>query len=188
MLVVGYVGWGPNLHPCNLTADEQFTHISLWCLLASPLLIGCDLERLDAFTLSLLCNDEVLAVNQDPLGKQARQIVVIAPPAAAQPPQAQGARGRGRGPGQPAPQGQQVWARPLADGSVAVGLFNLDAAATTCSVKWNDLTAKFNDLKPGGKQTVRDLWRQKDLGVFDEKFEASVPPHGVVLVRIAPAK
>ena len=46
MLVVGWVGWGPNLHPSKLSPDEQYTHISLWCLLASPLLIGCDLERL----------------------------------------------------------------------------------------------------------------------------------------------
>jgi alpha-galactosidase len=188
MLVVGYVGWGPNLHPCNLTPDEQFTHISLWCLLASPLLIGCDLERLDAFTLSLLCNDEVLAVNQDPLGRQARQIAVITPPAPAQPPLTQPGRGTGRGRGQAAPQGQQVWARPLADGSVAVGLFNLDAAVTNCSVPWADIAAKFTDLKMGGKQTVRDLWRQKDLGVFDEKFETPVPAHGVLMVRITPVQ
>ena len=62
MLVVGWVGWGPNLHPTNLTPDEQYTHISLWCLLSSPLLIGCDLTRLDDFTLNLLTNDEVLAI------------------------------------------------------------------------------------------------------------------------------
>jgi alpha-galactosidase len=57
MLVVGQVGWGPKLHPTKLTPDEQYTHISLWCLLSAPLLIGCDLERLDDFTLSLLTND-----------------------------------------------------------------------------------------------------------------------------------
>jgi hypothetical protein len=64
MLVVGWVGWGPTLHPTKLTPDEQYTHISLWALLSAPLLIGCDLERLDDFTLNLLTNDEVLAVNQ----------------------------------------------------------------------------------------------------------------------------
>ena len=71
MLVVGQVGWGPNLHPTNLTPDEQYTHISMWCMFASPLLLGCDLENLDAFTLNLLTNDEVLAVSQDSLGDQA---------------------------------------------------------------------------------------------------------------------
>ena len=70
MLVVGMVGWG-RLHPTQLTPNEQYTHISLWCLLASPLLIGCDMAQLDDFTLGLLTNDEVLEVNQDPLGKQA---------------------------------------------------------------------------------------------------------------------
>jgi len=60
MLVVGWVGWGPNLHPTRLTPDEQYTHISLWALLSAPLLIGCDLTRLDDFTLNLLTNDEVL--------------------------------------------------------------------------------------------------------------------------------
>ncbi len=99
MLVVGYVGWGPNLHPSRLTPNEQYTHISLWCLLASPLLIGCDLARLDDFTLSLLTNDEVLDVNQDPLGRQARRVQ--------------------------SSNETQVWAKEMEDGSLAVGLFNL---------------------------------------------------------------
>jgi hypothetical protein len=71
MLVVGQVGWG-NLHPTNLTPNEQYTHISLWCLLCAPLLIGCDMSQLDDFTLNLLTNDEVLEVNQDPLGNRPR--------------------------------------------------------------------------------------------------------------------
>ena len=70
MLVVGQVGWG-NLHPSRLTPDEQYTHISLWCLLSAPLLIGCDMTKLDDFTLNLLSNDEVLAIDQDALGKSA---------------------------------------------------------------------------------------------------------------------
>ena len=73
MLVVGQVGWGPNLHPTRLTPDEQYTHISLWCLLSAPLLIGCDLAQLDDFTLGLLTNDEVLDVNQDALGNRRRR-------------------------------------------------------------------------------------------------------------------
>jgi alpha-galactosidase len=99
MLVVGWVGWGPSLHPSRLTPDEQYTHISLWCLLSAPLLIGCDLERLDEFTLNLLTNDEVLALDQDPLGKQAVPVVR---------------------------EGDvQVWVKELADGERAVGVFNL---------------------------------------------------------------
>ena len=99
MLVVGRVGWGPELHPTHLTPNEQYTHISLWSLLASPLLIGCDLTKLDDFTLNLLTNDEVIEVNQDPLGVQAHRIFKR--------------------------DDVEVWAKPLEDGSKAVGLFNL---------------------------------------------------------------
>lgn len=69
MLVVGVVGWG-NAHPSRLKPDEQYLHISLWSIFSAPLLIGCDLEKLDDFTINLLTNDEVIAVNQDALGKQ----------------------------------------------------------------------------------------------------------------------
>jgi alpha-galactosidase len=50
------------------------------------------------------------------------------------------------------------------------------------------MTVKWYDLGLTGKQKVRDLWRQKDLGNFADQFEASVPRHGVVLVRVWPAK
>ena len=77
MLVVGRVGWGPQLHLTHLTPDEQYSHISLWCLLSAPLLIGCDMEKLDPFTLNLLGNDEVLALDQDALGRQAVRVAAI---------------------------------------------------------------------------------------------------------------
>jgi len=156
MLVVGRVGWGPSLRPTGLTPNEQYTHISLWCLLAAPLLLGCDLAGLDAFTLGLLANDEVLAVNQDPLGRQA-------------------ARLRAEG-------DTEVWAKPLEDGSWAVGLFNRDDfEPRSVAVRWADLGL-------AGPHRVRDLWRQEDLGVFADGFEARVLVHGVVLVRVAPAR
>ena len=155
MLVVGKVGWGPQLHPTHLTADEQYTHISLWCLLSAPLLIGCDMTQLDDFTLGLLTNDEVLDVDQDSLGRQASRL---------------------------AQEGSlQVWAKELADGSRAVGLFNTGELVTSINATWAELGLT-------GKQTVRDLWRQKDLGQFDTVFSAQVAPHGVVLVKISPAK
>ena len=155
MLVVGWVGWGPRLHDTKLTPDEQYTHISLWCLLSAPLLIGCDLERLDAFTLGLLSNDEVLAVDQDALGKQAVCVTTNG--------------------------GLRVYTKDLEDGSKAIGLFNLGDNEAT-------VTAKRADLKLSGKQTVRDLWRQKNLGSFSNEFTAKVSKHGVVLVRLTPAE
>jgi hypothetical protein len=155
MLVVGWVGWGPTLHPTQLTANEQYTHISLWCLLSAPLLLGCDLTRLDAFTLNLLTNDEVLAVNQDPLGAQARRIADT--------------------------DSVQVWAKPLEDGSTAVGIFNLSLKDKKAGVSWADLGIS-------GTQTVRDLWRQKDIGAFSDALEVDVFSHGVVLVSVGKSK
>ncbi len=75
MLVVGYLGTGGQLHWSDLSPNEQYTHISLWCMLNAPLLLGCDLNRLDDFTLGLLVNDEVLAVHQDSLGRAAQRMV-----------------------------------------------------------------------------------------------------------------
>ena len=100
MLIVGQVGWGPNLHPTRLTADEQYLHITLWSLLASPLLIGCDIAQIDDFTLGLLTNPEVIEINQDPLGKQAREVKTI------------GEVG--------------IWTKEMEDGSRAVGIINMD--------------------------------------------------------------
>ncbi|NOZ62764.1 MAG: alpha-galactosidase [Calditrichaeota bacterium] len=154
MLVVGKVGWSDNLHPTRLSPDEQYTHISLWCLLSAPLLLGCDLAQLDDFTLNLLTNDEVIEVNQDPLGDQAVQVN--------------------------SDENFPVYARKMEDGSLAVGLFNRDFRGK------KEVTAKWEDLKISGKWKVRDLWRQKDLGVFEGKFSGEVPVHGVVLVRMFP--
>jgi alpha-galactosidase len=99
MLVVGVVGWGGAPHPSRLTPDEQYSHISLWSLLAAPLLLGNDLTRLDDFTRNLLTNDEVIAVDQDPLGSAARRVLDS--------------------------DGWQVWVRKLADGRQVLGVFNL---------------------------------------------------------------
>jgi alpha-galactosidase len=154
MLVLGHVGWGPRLHPTKLTPNEQYTHMSLWCLLSAPLLLGNDLARMDEFTLSLLTNDEVIEVNQDPLGKQARPVS--------------------------RKQGHEVWSKRMEDGSLAVGLFNRDEVAGRVEIDWKTLGLE-------GEHRVRDLWRQKNLGIFDASFGSEVPGHGVCLLRIFPA-
>jgi len=145
--------WGEKLRPTRLTRDEQYTHVSLWSLLASPLLIGCDMTQMDEFTFSLLSNDEVLDVNQDPLGRQAGRVSQLGT--------------------------VEVWSRELEDGSRAVGLFNRGTQEAKVTANWQDLGIS-------GKQIVRDLWRQKDIGSFENKFEATIPSHGSVLVRIRP--
>jgi hypothetical protein len=165
------VGNGP------LTHDEMYTHFSLWCILSSPLLIGCDMSRMDPLVISIFSNDDVLAVSQDSLGKQGYRVSRNNVPFTA--PAADSSGRQGAGPA--TNDGIEVWCKPLADGSMAVGLFNRGAEEAK-------VAAKFSDLKLTGKQTVRDLWRQKDLGSFDNAYETSVQPHGVVLVRVTAAK
>jgi alpha-galactosidase len=113
MLVVGKVGWGRALRDSQLTPNEQITHITLWSLQAAPLLIGADMSQIDDFTVNLLGNPEVLAVNQDPLGQAAGRL-----------------EGDGR---------TDVWARKLSDGTTAVGLFNRTPIATTVSATFTEL-------------------------------------------------
>ena len=156
MLVLGWVGWGPQLHQTHLTADEQYSHISLWCLLSAPLLIGCDLERLDAFTLNLLSNDEVLMIDQDALGKQAARVATVG--------------------------GIDVFKKELEDGGVALGFFNRGAASE--SQEFN----KLSKIGLGGRQQVRDLWRQQDLKEVQGKIALTVPAHGVVLLKFTAVK
>ncbi len=159
MMVLGVVNFGGQ-HATKLTPNEQYTHMSAWCLMSVPLLLGCDLTKLDAFAMGLLTNDEVIAVNQDPLGKQATVV-------------ASTKDGSGVVTG--------VLAKEMADGSRAVGLFNTRETAGPVTVKWADLGIE-------GKRVVRDLWREKDLGEFEREFTATVPSHGVVMVRISPAQ
>ncbi|MDP4201069.1 MAG: putative Ig domain-containing protein [Bacteroidota bacterium] len=151
MLVVGKLGWG-EVRPNRLTPDEQYTHISLWSLLSAPLLIGCDLQQMDDFTKNLLCNSEVIAINQDESGKQAQRI---------------------------SDKDQvQIFAKTLADGSLAVGLFNLsDQPKKSAVLSWTTLNIE-------GNYRVRDVWRQKDLGLHHDQLSVNVPSHGVMLLRL----
>ena len=151
MLVVGKVGWGINLHKTRLNINEQYTHISLWALLSAPLLIGCDLEQLDEFTLNLLTNDEIIAIDQDPLGKQAIQVIKT--------------------------ETYEIWMKELEDGSKAVGLFNKSKEVVNIDLNFSEIQLK-------GKQSIRDLWRQKNIGVFENKLKQAVLPHGVIMLKL----
>jgi alpha-galactosidase len=153
-LLLGYLSnWKSRTVPTPLTPNEQYSHVSLWCLLAAPLIFSGDITRLDDFTLNLLTNDEVIEVDQDPLGRPGRRV---------------------------AKDGDlEVWARPMEDGSLAVGLFNRGEGLKVIEAKWEDMGIS-------GPQKVRDLWRHHDIGVFEGRFGAYVARHGVVLVRLWP--
>ena len=151
-LLLGYLSnWKGTTVPTPLTPNEQYTHVSLWAIVAAPLIFSGDMTRLDDFTLGLLTNDEVIEVDQDPLGKPGHRVT--------------------------RDDDLEVWMRELEDGSRAVGLFNRGEFEATVKAKWSDLGLK-------GPQRVRDLWRQKDIGVFDGEFSVKVPKHGVMMVRM----
>ena len=169
MMIVGEVAIGPVLHPTRLTPDEQYSHISIFSLLAAPMLIGCPIERLDSFTLNLLANDEIIEINQDPLGKPARLVVNE--------------------------NGIQVWLKPMEDGSYAAGLFNIDGYGTTPEsyFRWGDEKPRnfefdFASLGLKGKWKLRNVWKQKEEGVFSNFFKTSIRYHGVVMLRLYPVK
>jgi alpha-galactosidase len=139
----------------GMTNTEYRTHFSLWCLLAAPLMAGNDLSKMTSETLEILGNKEAIAVNQDPLGKQAIPIFKEG--------------------------NLQIWVKDLKDGSKAVGLFNTGPSPL-------DATLNFSGIMVNGSQKIRDLWLHKDLGTFDSKFQTSVESHGVVLIKMVPAK
>ncbi len=139
--------------PTKLTPSEQYSYMSMWCLMAAPLFYSGDMRVLDEFTLNVLCNAEVIAVDQDPLGRQARPLL----------------------------QDDEtlIMAKPLEDGSLAVGLFNLAKFARPVEADWPLLGLR-------GRQRIRDLWRQKDLGTFEKRLTADLPRHGVALLQLRP--
>lgn len=171
MLVIGKLGkgWGEKVHDSYLTADEQYSHLSLWSILSAPLLIGCDMANIDDFTLNLLTNREVIAVDQDPLVAPAVKIMT---------------------------ENGQIWYKKLYDGSYAVGLFHVDPyfilwdqdSAEAIQNETYKMQLDFSKLGIQGEVTVRDLWRQKDLGNFTNNFQADIPYHGVKFVKVTPKK
>jgi alpha-galactosidase len=136
----------------HMTAEEYRTHMSLWALTAAPLLAGNDIRTMSDTTKSILMNKEVIAIDQDALGKQAS----------------------------PAKSGDlETWIKPLADGSVAIGVVNLGPAEAQATVKAAELGL-------GGEvKKARDLWAHKDVKFTGGAYSASLPSHGVLLLKVS---
>lgn len=140
----------------GMTDTEYRSHFTMWALMAAPLIAGNDLRDMSRATIEILTAPEVIAVNQDPLGYQGRLV--------------------GRIEGRTKP---EVWSKILSGGNVhAVALLNRSEATAEISVKWVDLGL------PGVPAKVRDLWLRADLGTFPAGYTASVPSHGVMLIRV----
>ncbi|MCE5300097.1 MAG: alpha-galactosidase [Spirochaetia bacterium] len=140
----------------GLTLEESRAHFSLWCILSAPLLAGNNLLAMEPEFKDILMNREAIEVDQDPMGKQGTRI-----------------KDHGNG--------REVWAKPMADGSWAICLFNRGPKSATVAVEWKDLGFG------GEKMKVRDLWAHRDLGVFDVGYGTGLPSHGAALVRVKDA-
>ncbi|MEI6139000.1 MAG: putative Ig domain-containing protein [Mariniphaga sp.] len=151
---IGYIGDAGKMglpHLTPMPPAMQYAYMSMWCLMASPLVYSGDMSKLDEFTINILCNPEVIDIDQDILGKSGKVTLL--------------------------PNNCFIMVKELADGSRAVGLFNRGKVAV-------EVTADWKTLQLSGKQMVRDLWRQKDLGIFQDKFSSLVPAQGVAMVKI----
>jgi alpha-galactosidase len=136
----------------GMTDVEYQTQMSLWSMLAAPLLAGNDPRDMTQASHDTLTNREVIAIDQDKAGRQGYRVAKNGD--------------------------NEVWVRPLANGDLAVSLFNRGGSAAT-------ITAAWSDLKLSGEHKVRDLWQHKDLGPMKGSFSAEVPSHGVVLIRVS---
>jgi hypothetical protein len=155
MLPIGVLQMGEN--KTHFTHDEQITLMSLWSIARSPLMIGADLTKLDNFTLALLTNDEVLAVNQISTGNhQLFQRDGLCAWVAAVP-------------GSP---------------DKYVALFNTRKPAKDGAAA--PVALKFSELGFAGGGRIRDLWAQKDLGIFTNEFAPAINVHGAGLYRASP--
>lgn len=169
-ILIGWVGKARGMGEgtkTTLSPNEQYAYMSMWSLMAAPLIFSGDMAKLDAFTLNILCNNEVIEINQDILGKQARVLRNS--------------------------DNEMVMIKELEDGSKAVGLFHVSGTTENPAnfFNWNGkkegrkITVNASELGIEGKFKVRDLWRQKDLGEFENSYEAEVPYHGVMMLKIS---
>ena len=137
----------------GMNAEEYRTHMSLWSLLAAPLMAGNDLRSMSAETKSILMNADVIAIDQDPAAKPVQRLEQ---------------------------QGKvEILERPLQDGSVAVGIFNRGDAPASGNFAWANLHL------PGNKLKVTDLWKHAPVTANADTYSATVPLHGVVLLRVS---
>lgn len=159
MLVVGMRGDG-HVGRGGMTDDEYRMHFSLWCMLAAPLMIGCDVRAMDATTKEILTAPELIAINQDPLGCQGYSI------------------------GEDNFNKTEVWRKVLADGSIAIGLFN----RKTEGIRRMPIAWEAVGLHDRHRMVVRDLWAREDLGVHDRCFALELKPRTCRVLRLTPEK
>ena len=145
----------------GMTRDEYMTHFSMWCMLATPLMAGNDLRKMDIETKEILTNKEVIAVNQDKLGQQARRFMDMGE--------------------------KEIWAKPLANGELAVCFLNRTESVWKLNYDWHKQTIYFADQVNMRKNeyVIRDLWKHQNIGTTKDNTKYEIAPHGVLMVRLS---
>jgi len=137
----------------GMSEGEYRTHMSLWALLSAPLLTGNDVRAMTPQTRALLTNAEVIAIDQDALGRQATRALRR--------------------------DTLEIWVKPLADGSTAIGAFNRAGQPAVTDIPWSELV-------PGAAPVLRDLWEHKDIQSAGPVLRAQIPAHSVLLLKARP--
>ena len=150
MLEVGNAG---------LSQAESRAHFSLWCVLAAPLMAGNDVRHMNDDTRAILTNRDVIAIDQDPLGKQGFR--ALAEPS----------------------KNIEVWVKPLSNGEWAVCALNTSAAAADLVIEWH----RFQWFLKGD-YSLHDVWAKADAGTTEKDKVARVDSHDVALYRLTPLK
>jgi len=145
----------PKLGGC--TDEEYRTHFSLWAIMNSPLMIGCDIRRMTPATKEILTNKDVIAINQD--------IECRGPYCIKQ---------------WNNPDNVFSLVKPLANGDYAVGMFNFGDRAGEMSLQFWDIGLT---TASGRGLSIYDCWKHEELGTFTERFCTTVEPHGCVVLR-----
>lgn len=138
----------------KLTHDQNIEHMSMWAMLAAPLLAGNNLTQMSEDVRAILTNRDVIAIDQDKLGRQGEPIFTEGP--------------------------LQIWVRPLADGSTAYAIFNI--SPNRAEMRGMHLHLREAGFSKGAQ--ARDVWTGKDLGRLAEKDVFKVPGHGAVLLKL----
>jgi alpha-galactosidase len=138
----------------KLTHDENITHMTMWAMLAAPLIAGNNLTEMSDDVRGILTNREVIAIDQDKLGKQAERVFA----------------------------GDQIeiWSRPLADGSVAMAIMNVSGDRN----KMRGLKLPLRQVGFSNGAHARDIWAAKDLGTIKDTDVMTIPHHGAVLLKL----
>jgi len=138
----------------RLTHDENATHMTLWAMLAAPLIAGNNLTQMTPDVASILMNKDVIAIDQDALGRQGYRVFADGP--------------------------VEIWAKPLTGGREAIAIFNF--GETENAMRGTGLHLKEAGLP--AQVTARDVWAGKDLGKIGDNWKVTVPRHGVVLLVV----